>query len=160
MTKRTVALSIALGVALATLAACSAVRQGPDPYPGVGVRFVAHVNGAADAQVLADAVPLSALVKVTGTYTLTARPLPPFLTVDGTGDLIVEPTAGQEEQALRAVQRGDIVIVRAGARGLLNRPGTAAARRTPPPVMSSIDVAPVYPKGEVCEGGACAVTPK
>ena len=142
------------------LAGCAgqSVHVGPDPTPGVGIRGLAHVSGAWDAQVLADQIPLTVLFKGSGAATITARMLPPYLTIDGAVDVLVEPVAGFEVEAQHAVQRGDVVIVRAGVVGLLNPPGSIAPKSPPPPQPPSFPPAgAVSSIVELCPGGRCAV---
>src|SRR5688572_25063072 len=118
--RSTTALLLALVVA-----ACSGapVHVGPDPTPNVGVRIVAHVQGSWDIQALADQIPLTVLFKGQGQATLTGRPFPPFLTIDGAADVVVEPV-GDQVEAQRLVSIGHVVILRAGVPGLLNVPGS------------------------------------
>ncbi len=153
-------------LAFIALAGCSAVRTGPDPYPGVGLRGILNVNGDFGGQVLADQVPITALIKGHGVATLTVRPLPPFLSVDAQADVIVEPAPMREAEAIAAVQRGDILIRRNGIPGALNAPGSiksykAARMKSIAPVPAPPPVPAAHPATALvepeCEGTSCAL---
>ncbi len=135
----------ALAVAALLLAGCASSGQTPGPV--VPVRAVGTVEGTAvGPQVFVGPIPMNALVRVTGKYSYTAQPFPPYLTIDGDYSIVVEPLPGREAEAQRAVATGAILIRRAGVAGSLNRTGTAAAMRDGPRYLKPVpDTAPKPP---------------
>ena len=110
-----------LAVAFATLAACAAanpvqVSPAPDPNAGVGIRFVARINGDADMQGYAETIPITAYFRARGNVIATFRPLPgigqPYVHFELRGDATVTPVPGLEPEAERALRSGEAVIVR------------------------------------------------
>jgi hypothetical protein len=164
---------LAVALTSCTTLGAGGVVAGPDPIPGQGFRFVGHISGDFDGQALAYEVPLTALVKVHGNATITARAYPPpYLVVDGDLNTIVEPVPMKESEAIAAVRRGDILIRRSGMPGALNPQGSIRGYKSalmqrysspppPPPPMpnptSSKTVGCVMP--EVCTGPECCVPP-
>lgn len=129
---RAALLLLALAIALPGCVAGSSPTNGQTQPQVLAIpRLVANVDGKGDAQVFLAQLPLTALFKVHGTYRIVAQPIPPYLTVDGEGDLVIEPMPGQEREAQQAVASGQVLVRRAGVAGLLNPPGTAAARAAP-----------------------------
>lgn len=123
--------ALVLPALLLAPAGCSsgqAIHVGPDPQAGRGFRAILNVSGDFDGQTFVEAVPTSALVRAHGQMTVTVRAFPPpFLVIDGSADLIVEPLPGRESEAMGAVRDGHILIRRNGVPGELNAPGTRAA---------------------------------
>lgn len=118
-----------LALVLVSCRSSGLVHVGPDPQEGHGFRAVAHINGDFDGQTFAESIPTSALVRAHGDFTVTLRAWPaPFLVVDGTADVIVEPLPGREAEAMAAVRAGHIMVRRNGVPGDLNPPGTRAAK--------------------------------
>ncbi len=120
------------------------VHVGPDPLPNSGFQGVGHVNGDFDFQTYLFKVPTSALVKGHGNATITVRAFPaPFLVIDGDGNVIVEPLPGKDDEAMKAVRLGHVLIRRNGITGDLNPVGsidgfkaaksTETSTETPPP---------------------------
>ena len=149
---------------LLALASCSAVQTGPDPIAGHGFRGVVHVSGDFDGQAFLEAAPVTALVRGHGNATLTLRAFPPpYVVIDGDWNLVVEPAPQREAEAIQAVQRGEILIRRAGIPGALNKPGTrdaykatllrqATGSSSAPTLSDSAAPSPVEP---VCTDAAC-----
>lgn len=137
------------------------VHVGPDPQAGQGFRAVAHVNGDFAGQTFAYAVPTSALVKAHGDFTVTLRAFPaPFLVIDGDSSLIVEPLPGKEEEAVRAVRSGFILIRRNGVAGDLNPVGSAAKSASTVPVSFPMpSMIPNEPAREPANDGPPAGSP-
>lgn len=156
MTRTRLLLALA---AVLLMTGCSAVRFGPDPTPGLGFRGLVHVNGDFDGQALADSVPLTALIRGHGDATITIRAFPPpFVTIDGTWNVIVEPVPLREAEAIAAVQRGDILIRRNGVPGALNAPGSRAAYKAylmAPKPAPALPPPPPAPKPIVLVDDAC-----
>lgn len=113
---------------------------------GVGaaipLRAVGSASGDAEGpQVFLAGVPMNALVKIHGNVKYTVQPMPPYVTLDGDYTIIVEPLPGKEAETQEAIQRGDMLIRRAGQPGALNAPGSirafkamrAALYAAPPP---------------------------
>ncbi len=166
-------ITVLTAISLLAMAGCSAVRTGPDPTPGIGLRGILNVSGDFGGQVLADQVPLTALIRGHGVATLTVRPLPPFLTIDGSWNVIVEPAPMREAEAIAAVQRGDILIRKSGVPVALNAPGSIAGYKAALEQMYAPKAAPLPPPPPLplpaekakpmaldepeCEGTSCSI---
>jgi hypothetical protein len=147
-------------VAILALVACNSLNGatkpyviGPDPQAGQGFRFIGHVSGDFDGQGFAYANPITALVKAHGEMMVTIRAFPPpFLVLDGNGNLIVEPLPGREQEAIQAILNGEILIRRNGIAGALNPMGSISAykasftRPSSPAPASSAPPAPPPPQ--------------
>lgn len=131
MTQRAPWTVLFLAVLLAGCMAGPSDGGGSQPQVLAIPRLLVNVDGKGDAQAFLAQLPLTALFKVQGRYRVVAQPIPPYLTIDGDGELVVEPMPGQEAEAQAAVAKGEVLVRRAGAAGLLNMPGTAAARAAP-----------------------------
>lgn len=112
----------------------------------VPIRATGKASGDAEGpQVFVAGVPMNALVRVHGNVTYTVQPIPPYVTLDGDYQIVVEPFPGKELEAQQAIERGDLLIRRAGQPGNLNAPGSIRAVKARAELMRARLAAPPPP---------------
>lgn len=132
-----------------TLTACASyggapVVQGPPESATSPIRGIVHSEGSGHAQVVyvpfgappGYQLPVTAKFLWSHDATAVIQPYPPYLIIDGGGDLIVEPppTEGSRQQYL--LDHGLVQIQRGGrVDNSMNPPGSIAKRalKSPPP---------------------------
>jgi hypothetical protein len=130
---RVAILAICLFMLAGCVAGMPAVVEGPPETATSPIRGIVNSEGKGDAQVVY--VPFGA--PAGGTYPVTAKfrwshdataviqPYPPYLIIDGGGELIVEPIPGEESRAQYLLDAGAVQIQRAGrVDNRMNRPGS------------------------------------
>lgn len=101
------------------------------------VRGIVHSSGEGDAQVVyvpfpgAAPVPLSARFAWSHDVTATIQPYPPYVILDGEAGSIIEPMPNEGTSAQAEIDKGNVLIRRAGVVGGMNAPGSIAAARAP-----------------------------
>lgn len=144
-----------------------------EPVPTAIIEGVVNAEGKGDVRVDGPLGPLATLYAWEGNVTLRIRSEKPWLVFEQNFedttpepveeiDAIVEPTPGNEERALQAVENGDVVILRKGKPSQLDAPGSIERRRASRTFPAPQPETPKPPEPvslNECPNGCCELPP-